>query len=1638
MFKQIIFKVFLAITILLSTTWLYSALAYNPSPSEAEQNHLPEGYAVPVTSPPGSHTWDSDADFVAGQFDQAEVVPDTGRVTPARQWTSNVKVNDDTGTRYQSSPSLAVDASGTFYAVWQDFRNGNYDIYFARSTDNGATWSSNVKVSDDLGSRVQGDPSLAVDANGTLYVAWDESFNNDYDIYVTTSTDGGQSWSANIKVNDDSGTSRQQYSSLAVDASGIVYVAWQDQRNGNYDVYFATSTDSGTTWSTNVKVNDDSGTSAQYKPSLAVDASGTVYVAWEDNRNSNYDIYFASSTDSGTTWSTDVKVNDETDSADQLVANLAVDSSGMLYVTWHNGNRDIYFATSTDGGTTWSSNIKFNDDSGASRQEYPSLAVDANGIVYVTWQDNRNGNYDIYFAKSVDDGNHWQVQAMVNDNNGESQLPKPSLAVNANGNAVIAWTDKRNGFEDIYAAYWPDKAQVYSEGTYTSDAYDADDLVAWNELNWTATLPASSAITLTVRVGNSATPDINWSDWYTFTTSPADLGTLPASRYVQWRAHLSTPTSTNVPSLDAVTLTWNGHAHTNVGGFITSDTTWRVADNPHLVTSNVLLGSDATLTIEPGTEILFGDKRALVVEGTLMAQGTASEPITFTSWHINRQRGDWNNLLFSDSSVDALFDANGNYVSGSILQYAVIEYAGGDSTEYAVDAKDTGPFVDHSTIRHHDAGGVRVAGEGNFITHNMISHNTGIALFNGRGNKATIAFNTINGNARSGLYNSGSEVTIHNNTISDNSYRGLENRGSKVTIHNNTISGNFVNNSGGGLYNGNSEVTIYDNTISGNSASNNGGGLYISGSNVIIHDNIISANSTNRNGGGIFGAGIIYNNTVSNNSAVQNGSGIYWSGSGTLAYNSIINNTISDSGETGGVYVNSGYPTIRGNTIQDNDGYQLYNNNAYGDTHLDVRYNWWGTTNNGAIEDAFFDWRDDNSKSIVDYEPFLSESALPPTLSVSPGSLSFIAARGELPTSQRLTIAIDNSNTNPIPTDWNLSSDVNWLALKPVSGEINGSGSVEVVVEVNRTFSSDSIQQGTITIHAPGAQNSPQIIDVTFTVGTPPTPTNTPTASQTPATTPTASRTPTPRATSTPSRTPMPSNTPMPSSTSMPSPTSTPSPMPTPVLDPQEPNDSCQQAQPIATDGSVQLHRFQTLGDVDWVTFEAISGITYLIEAQTPSDSSADVAIALYDACKTLPTENQDNNFSPDVRLQLQAPTTGTYYLRLNNHNPDAVSAEMSYNLSVRALDDNPTPGALIVVGGRLRANDPLQSNIYNVTNEVYKLFLANAYEDERIYYLANDLNLDANQDGLPDVDASATKKNLELAITQWALDKVGRDRALTLYLMGHGTHDKFYLSGRTQTVSPDELDSWLDTLEAAVPGLRVNIIMEACHSGSVIDLNKSVSKPGRVVIASTGARRVAYASSNGAVFSHAFLSALKRGMSLYNAFEEGKWTAQEVHPDQTAWLDDDGDAVPNESEDGQQAQRRGFAYAGTFNSQEQWPPYIMWAKGPEQMEDGKGLIEAEVRDDQGVLSVWGVVYKPSYTPPDAEETEEMPQENLPTVTLLDTDGDGVYSAPYEGFNESGQYRIVVYAVDEDGLVGRPKELIVQTAGQLYLPMVIR
>ncbi|GAG67480.1 unnamed protein product, partial [marine sediment metagenome] len=362
-------------------------------------------------------------------------------------------------------------------------------------------------------------------------------------------------------------------------------------------------------------------------------------------------------------------------------------------------------------------------------------------------------------------------------------------------------------------------------------------------------------------------------------TSPTSMTIDPSTGLMSW-----TPTGGGEYDVNVSVSDGNGGEDTQeytievvtyVSGTISTDTTWTLSGSPYIVTGGVVVMEGVVLTIEPGVEVKFNTDTAVQVDGTLIARGTADDKIIFTSC-----AEDWGFIYFSDSSVDASYDSDGNYIGGSILENCVIEYAGGADVDNngAVRIYKAHPFINYTTIRNNLARGICVWDISSTlkITNNTISNNTAQYQYHGGG---------IYIYRSSGL---DSSVIITNNIIKNNIARrrrgGIYNDSGagyglsfSVTITNNIINNNIAQDSGhgGGFYTSGGSVTIANNTINNNNAQDHGGGFYIASSFVTITNNIINNNIAQDSGGGFYIWGLVYNtiSTIFNNSIIKNTAG---------------------------------------------------------------------------------------------------------------------------------------------------------------------------------------------------------------------------------------------------------------------------------------------------------------------------------------------------------------------------------------------------------------------------------------------------------------------------------------------------------------------------------------------------------------------------------------------------------------------------------------------------------------------------------------------------------------------------------------------------------------------------------------------
>lgn len=347
-------------------------------------------------------------------------------------------------------PATVCDSSGNIWVAYEAGAVGQRDIHVSRLVAGADNFAGPVQLTTSSGDQCA--PALALGSDDRLYVVWQDNRRGNWDIYGRTSTDG-VSWSIETRITESD--DNQIIPAIAVDAQSpeTVWVAWQDDRAGHQDIYVASSADG---LLTNNASRVTSNVGAQTAPDIAVDAYGTVYLVWTDNRNGSNDIYGADS-DTGP-W-TNVPVR--TGSGSQHSACVRTEASGtILHFAWVDdvsGNSDVYCAGSNGMPSATLAGTRIVDDTSGTDQTVPSLVVsgaETNAEVFVCWQDDRNAgtgsiDTDLYFA-DVETGNETNI--LVGDGGTSSGQGEPALGINADGHPYAVWTDGRNVDMEIYYA----------------------------------------------------------------------------------------------------------------------------------------------------------------------------------------------------------------------------------------------------------------------------------------------------------------------------------------------------------------------------------------------------------------------------------------------------------------------------------------------------------------------------------------------------------------------------------------------------------------------------------------------------------------------------------------------------------------------------------------------------------------------------------------------------------------------------------------------------------------------------------------------------------------------------------------------------------------------------------------------------------------------------------------------------------------------------------------------------------------------------------------------------------------------------------------------------------------------------------
>jgi len=237
-----------------------------------------------------------------------------------------------------------------------------------------------------------------------------------------------------------------QQPQVAVNNAGHIFVAF----GANENIFVCKSVDSGRTYSGPRKIGQASRLALGMRRGPRIVTHGDSVIVSAIGHDSGNLMAWRSG-DGGETWHGPADVNDQARSAREGLHDMAVGTDGLVFCSWldlRSGSTQVFGASSQDGGKSWSKNrLVYASPSGTVCECcHPSVAISNDGVVFVMWRNELDGNRDMYLARSQNGGRtfdladklgvgSWKLKACPMDGG--------DLAIGSGGSPITVWRRDR-------------------------------------------------------------------------------------------------------------------------------------------------------------------------------------------------------------------------------------------------------------------------------------------------------------------------------------------------------------------------------------------------------------------------------------------------------------------------------------------------------------------------------------------------------------------------------------------------------------------------------------------------------------------------------------------------------------------------------------------------------------------------------------------------------------------------------------------------------------------------------------------------------------------------------------------------------------------------------------------------------------------------------------------------------------------------------------------------------------------------------------------------------------------------------------------------------------------------------------------
>lgn len=289
----------------------------------------------------------------------------------------------NTGDIASSAGSVHAVYNGWFptdgsYANYEDWQ----DVYYTSSADQGNSWSMPKKISSP--SARKGTPSIEVKGDLVLVASTANKT-----LEISRSTDRGVTWEAAYKNKTFFSYAVPE---MAIDGTNVYMVLHGYEalgEDGNRDIYYTLSSDSGDKWTTPVRMTSDP--SNQMNPDIAV-GNGTQHLVWQSDMDGDWDVFYTRLQSGSSIWTQAISLSMSPAGAWQPKIVASGNKVLVAWIDYRDGNGNVYYRKSLDGGATWGNRTKLAPAPGFS--EHLDITTDGSKVYFV-WDDDRSGTWEI-------------------------------------------------------------------------------------------------------------------------------------------------------------------------------------------------------------------------------------------------------------------------------------------------------------------------------------------------------------------------------------------------------------------------------------------------------------------------------------------------------------------------------------------------------------------------------------------------------------------------------------------------------------------------------------------------------------------------------------------------------------------------------------------------------------------------------------------------------------------------------------------------------------------------------------------------------------------------------------------------------------------------------------------------------------------------------------------------------------------------------------------------------------------------------------------------------------------------------------------------------------------------------------------